>query len=100
MSVEVGFTGSQHGMSVSQHGRLLSTLTNLAPRALHHGDCIGADAQAHALARKLGIRIVLHPPTNPSKRAFCEADAYWGEADYLVRNRQIVDACDVLIAAP
>ena len=67
---------------------------------LHHGDCIGADEEAHGLARAFGFRIVLHPPSDPRKRAYCEADATRTPVGYLVRNRRIVDECQLLVATP
>jgi hypothetical protein len=39
---------------------------------LHHGDCVGADSEAHDIADACGYNIVLHPPTNYSERAWCE----------------------------
>lgn len=66
----------------------------------HHGDCVGADAEAHAIA--LGkVPITIWPPANESQRAFCKGAATTKPADdYLVRNRKIVQATERLIAAP
>jgi hypothetical protein len=96
-----GFTGTQEGMTPPQEYALEKYLQAYAGVAeLHHGDCIGADAQAHALARFLDIAVHLHPPTIPDKRAFCRgAKTTSRTKTYLVRNRDIVDLCDVLLAA-
>jgi hypothetical protein len=67
---------------------------------LHHGDCVGADAAAHQIARDLGITVVVHPPVSNKKRAFCEGDQELPPKEYLVRNRDIVDASQVLVATP
>lgn len=67
---------------------------------VHHGDCVGADTDMHRIARANGQRVVGHPPTNPRLRAWNECDDLLPEADYHVRNRAIVDACDVLVATP
>lgn len=78
----------------------------------HHGDCVGADAQAHQLVRSLyadpeeGWFVVTHPPTDPKARAWCGVVEYDGPGDqlfpkpYLERNHAIVDATDCLIACP
>lgn len=97
----VGFTGTQHGMSRPQAATLAAGLRLLftAGDEFHHGDCVGADAEAHAIAAGIGFRIVVHPPTNPSKRAWCEG-VIRPAKPYLVRNHDIVDETDVLIATP
>lgn len=69
---------------------------------MHHGDCVGADAQFHALVREIlpDARIVIHPPLSDSKRAFCDGDETKEARAYLARNRDIVRDSDVLLAAP
>lgn len=56
-----------------QRAALVQLLVGLQPTELHHGDCVGADADAHRLAREhlTTTRIVVHPPDNPVKRASC-----------------------------
>lgn len=89
-------------MNDAQKSMLRDALTGNPVTEFHHGDCIGADSEADAIARSLGIHIVIHPPTNSSKRAFCfqPGDIMWAEQDYLVRNEEIVAVSDFLIAAP
>lgn len=94
-------------MSDAQLRTARSILVALAPCAeLHHGDCVGADAQMHRLFDRDGKRIVIHPPTVQTRRAWCsdgeEHAAFRVERarPYLERNRDIVNACDVLIAGP
>ena len=96
----VGFTGTQIGMSDNQKFHLRTIL--IGATEFHHGDCIGADEEADAIARDLGIRIVIHPPLDPKKRAFCyqPGDTIRRERPYLVRNRHIVHDTDELVAAP
>jgi hypothetical protein len=68
---------------------------------LHHGDCVRSDCLAHEIALTLGLRIVIHPPTNARFRALCEgADLVLPPRDYLQRNRDVVDAGQLLIAMP
>ena len=68
----------------------------------HHGDCIGADEEAHLIAaRILGEeRIWIHPPRKKGKRAFCTSPHILPVDDYLPRNRSIVTMTDALLAAP
>lgn len=98
----VGFTGSQGGMTGDQAATLARTLDAYGPEAeLHHGDCVGADAEAHVIALRLGVAVVIHPPENESRRAFCEhAVVIRGPLPYMQRNAAIVEAADVLLAAP
>lgn len=95
----VGFTGTREGMTQVQ----LSTVTRLLLKAdeAHHGDCVGADEQFHAICLELEIPVVLHPPEEERLRAFCpDAIRIEPPRPYLVRNRIIVDLCDMLVAAP
>lgn len=96
-----GFTGTQHGMTDAQKDALRRFLTGSSGE-LHHGDCVGADAEAHQIADECGYCPVLHPPTNYSKRAWCDVPAHLmkRERPYLDRNRDIVDDTVALIAAP
>lgn len=68
----------------------------------HHGDCIGADASAHEIAKELEIDIYIYPPINNRKRAFCCTGSFkiHPPKDYIERNHNIVDNCDILIACP
>jgi hypothetical protein len=91
----VGFTGTQSGCSETQAAALKALLAELVCGVLHHGDCIGADATAHQVARELGAQVELHPPRNASKRAGCamlDGEVARPLDEYLARNRAIVDA--------
>ena len=98
--MRVGFTGTSLGMAPPQREALAALLLELGASEVHHGDGVGADAELHAIARGLGLVVVLHPPTDPKKRAFCRAERVEPERPYLDRNRDIVDASTLLIAAP
>lgn len=89
-------------MSLGQRASLRTSLAELAATELHHGDCVGADAEAAEIARELGVAIVVHPPDDPKLRAFSGrfGDTVHDPRPYLERNRAIVDATEVLIAAP
>lgn len=99
--MKAGFTGSQEGMTSGQSARLSEIIAQLSPTEFHHGDCIGADEQAHTIVRSLTkAKIIIHPPENVTKRAYCEGDIILKPEDYLTRNRAIVAATDCLIATP
>lgn len=95
----IGFTGTSKGMSVGQRAALERELRGRT-FTFHHGDCVGADAQAHDIAKAAGGSIVIHPPTDSKARAYCVGGRVLPPYPYLERNHHIVDACDVLIAAP
>lgn len=98
----VGFTGTQRGMTDAQIITFAHLIKELQIKEIHHGDCIGADVEAHYIVRDQlpDCRIVGHPPDNPSKRAFCEVDEEKDKLPYLKRNQKIVDAAELLIATP
>ena len=99
----IGFTGTRKGMSSLQEDTLCKLLSHLDGfiAVAHHGDCLGADSEFHELCRETGFNIHVHPPLQQKYRAFCEsAEFEHPPKDYLVRNRNIVDACDILIATP
>src|SRR5574337_1801677 len=109
--MNIGFTGTQRGMTKRQAASVHHLLETFASAAweveFHHGDCTGADAEAHEIMRQVAAlahlddcTIVIHPPSDPKARAFCKGDYTWLPIDYLVRNRDIVDNTRLLIAAP
>ena len=95
-----GFTGTRRGMTKAQRLGLESLFRDLPIVELHHGDCRGADEEAHDLARAWALVIVGHPPIDSKDRAFCEFDAVETPLPFLKRNTEIVRVADVLIAAP
>ena len=99
----IGFTGTQVGMTDAQFSiaRLFFQKYRIEIEDVHHGDCIGADDDFHTLVRlHSNIKIVIHPPKNKSKRAFKQGDVILEPDEYLKRNHDIVDACNILIATP
>ncbi|HJV74804.1 MAG TPA: hypothetical protein VJ654_11325 [Noviherbaspirillum sp.] len=99
---KIGFSGTRHGMTAGQQQAFRQWIRERQPHEFHHGDCIGADAQAHDIVREVApaCRIVLHPPINSSKRAFCHADIELLPHAYLRRNKNIVLATSELVATP
>ena len=103
MIKRIGFTGTRKGMTELQEARLetLLFIRSVNGAWFHHGDCIGADAQAHTVALMTGHQICLHPPINPKYRAQCQpAHMVREEGEYMDRDHQIVDETHELIACP
>jgi len=115
----IGFTGTRAGMEESQRSMVREILEAYEDVELHHGDCVGADSEIHTVAMYRHIpRIVVHPPTYRKYRAFRGTGMGTHESatrgvefknttvtvlkpdGYRERNQAIVDACDILVAAP
>lgn len=98
----VGFTGTQKGMSDSQKAQLRDTLERLEAKIIHHGGCVGADTECDDIVCQMShIARVVHPSDMPTKRGLWHAGAEVLDAKLpLERNKDIVDACDILLAAP
>jgi hypothetical protein len=98
---KIGFTGTQDGMTDLQKSALRDLLDG-GSGEFHHGDCIGADSEAHDIAILCGYTVVLHPPETPAKRAWRDVPQHLKRAQkpYLVRNKDIVTETASLIAAP
>lgn len=103
--MKAGFTGTREGMTGPQREAFFGWLEQQNYLTeFHHGCCVGADAQAVAdVSLRADVCIVAHPG---DLGAMTDADslaasrvAHKPKAN-LDRNRDIVDACDVLIAAP
>lgn len=100
--LSVGFTGTQQGLEPPQRESLALVLEMLAPmREFHHGDCVGADAEADDLANFAGVRrTYAHPCEFEDKRAHCACDVVFAPKHHKTRNREIAQAADVLLACP
>ncbi len=99
----VGFTGTRNGMTTPQAAAVriaLVRVRDLGARVFHHGDCVGADDQAAAIAHDLGFHVVAHPPHAARARAWGYYDEIRPPQAYLVRNRAIVDECGLVLACP
>ncbi len=71
------------------------------PFEFHHGDCVGADEQAHYVVREArNNKVIVHPPSDDKLRAYCQGDEIREEKEYLARNRDIVNETDELWAFP
>lgn len=106
--IKLGFTGTQHGMTdiqaqvVFNELMLYGQVPEQVVTEVHHGCCVGADAQFHDMLAYMPKDVVVHghPPVITTKMAHCQCDVMHEPLDYLVRNRAIVDASNTLFAAP
>jgi len=98
----LGFTGTQWGMTEIQKQEFERFVIEQNPLEFHHGDCIGSDAEAHEIVRRVLplCVIVIHPPSNDIKRAFKKGDESRPPAPYLTRNHNIIQETDFLVATP
>ena len=101
--MKVGFTGTQQGMTQQQKIRFIRLVQKvLNIDEFHHGDCIGADYEAHNVFEyKLrDVQIIVHPPEDCSKRAYCAGHKTLPPRPYIQRNHDIVDAVELIVAIP
>lgn len=107
----IGFTGTRSGMTIEQwktveHLLWLRFASVEGPHEWHDGDCVGADSQAHAIVEKINksvsdpVKLHGHLPNHDQYRAFKDFDVEHEPKAYLARNRDIVAASDVMLAAP
>lgn len=100
----VGFSGTRRGMSDMQKKSVAHLVEMYSPGVFHHGSCMGADTEFHALADRALNMIVVHPPSNErtmirSRVTFAKILTLEAKP-YLDRDRDIVDASDIMIVAP
>ena len=60
--MRIGFIGTRQGMTERKKIAVRDLLASYAGAILHHGDAVGADAEAHDIALAVGCAIVIHPP--------------------------------------
>lgn len=106
MTTIIGLTGTRAGMTPEQKAsftRLLCVDLKDGDTEFHHGDCVGADADGHHIAWHAGARIVIHPPSDPTWRAWCDpgpSGTILPVQSFHVRNHAIVDCSNHLLATP
>jgi hypothetical protein len=102
--MRIGFTGTRKGMTDAQRKTVAALLRQQEPEVAFHGDCVGADAEFHALCRALEPAPVINIrpgcERGDPRRAGCAGDVTATVRPFLQRNRDIVDACQMLIVAP
>lgn len=98
--LSIGFSGTRIGMSQAQKDILFHILAE-HQGFFHHGDCIGADAEAHDVAAAMACYTIhVHPPADPRLRAYKNGHVTHPPKQYFARNADIVNQCQYLIACP
>lgn len=101
--MKLAFTGTRQGMTAKQVVTVTDLVVLADPSEARHGVAIGSDAAFHRIVRtnKPTAKIIGYPPANPKYRDFTLDCGEWmPEADYGVRDRQLVEASEALIATP
>ena len=106
--MKVGFTGTRNGMTSQQRMSFLGWLQKQPGGGVdefHHGCCVGADESAVDIIDFMprALAIVGHPPsvkTLVSNKAVERSTRLMPALPYLTRNRNIVDAAELLLACP
>jgi hypothetical protein len=102
----LGFTGTRHGMSALQVEAFAKLVTKLNQEheieVFNHGDCLGADAEAHDWISQHLPRcaVYIYPSRHTYLRAYRSGTFIDLPAAPMDRNRRIVDRCDFMIATP
>lgn len=96
----VGFTGTKKGMTKSQKEKVRFFLVTWSVKIFHHGCCIGADDEAGIISLSLSIHVIGHPPIIEKYKADCICHEYREPKSYFVRDHDIVDETDCMIATP
>ena len=98
---KVSFTGSRDGMTEEQKITFEYFLHTNKITELYHGDCVGADDDAHAIAISLNVEVFKRPCNITQARAFTQGGKDIAEPKKpLDRNKDIVNDSDLLIATP
>lgn len=101
----VGFTGTRLGMTKEQkltvEDLLIFSISLGGENTFFHGDCVGADFDAHQIAHRLGYRVHIYPGKEVGSplRANCVGTVH-RVLPPLERNRVIVDLCELLLVTP
>jgi len=98
----VGIIGTRHGLTPQQQSTLHSFFEKniFSLKEAHHGDEIGTDLVFHKIAKSFGLKIIIHPPDSPLKRAFLKGNEILEEKNPDERNKEIIDLVDLVIIAP
>jgi hypothetical protein len=102
--MDIGFTGTRTELPKAQYDSLrfwLSVRKKAMPNIrARSGDCVGADKAFHGIAVELDWYTIGHIPNKDQFRAFCTYNEVTEPLPYLMRNRDIVDGSNIIVACP
>ena len=99
--MHVSFTGTRRGLTEEQRTSLKKIFTEAKATVFTHGDCVGADYDAHMVAHEMGLTIRKRPCYLDTQRAFAEEGETVADPEApLDRNKKIVDEGKILVACP
>lgn len=103
--MDVGFTGTRHGMTEAQASYVRTLLekfrSDIFESRFHHGNCVGADDEALDIANELDYYTIAHPTNMPALQIpVFKSHESMNYRQPLARNRDIARVADVVIAAP
>jgi hypothetical protein len=100
----IGTTGTRYGLTEEQRYWVedFSDNKNNIIDVLHHGDCIGSDAEVATIFSRRGTYIIAHPGHGRAElRAHCAVNnLVLPVRPYLSRNRDILRASLMLLGFP
>lgn len=103
---EIGFTGTQLGMTLLQRETVRYWLAKLCGVNFRYGMCIGADDEAAKAARALGYHLIGYPGPDESRRGSIVPDEVCHDIvasernPFLARSARVALDSGILIAAP
>ena len=109
MIYTIGVTATRAGLVEKQRDNLWRVLRRIEPRAVRIGDCVGGDADVHALILRMhwtyrdGFRrprLIAHLPDDDRQRAFLAYDEQVAPKPFRERNKDIAEQSDLTIALP
>ena len=101
--MNLGFTGTQEGMSKDQKTAFIQLIYKLENiKRYHHGNCIGSDCESVAIinSKLPDVKIYAHPSNIKNKQCSFDRGFFYPAKPPLIRNHDIVDAIEKLIATP
>lgn len=101
--VILAISGSREGSTDWQRAALWKILSRPTVTGIVHGDCVGLDDEADAMAARLGLWRGIYPSKLEWYRAHCErrgAEVAAAPAPPLARNPLIVERGEWLVACP
>lgn len=103
--MKVGFTGTRQRLTSDQYTALFKWIAKTPMDEFHHGGCLGADATAVDIVDRKWGKCVIHMYPCHLRGMTSENASRLSQVTHdvkppLDRNRDIVNASDVLLACP